>query len=567
MAPKLEHEQQNQSKERTASAKEIESQKPSVQLKAASYAQGKAALSPGANGGFESQQAALKPPPVQMKGGDIQKKDVHEIAAQGTQGGGSALPHGDKIQAAFGRHDVSGVQAHTGGAAAEANKSMGAEAYASGNNIAFKGAPDLHTAAHEAAHIVQQRGGVSLDGGVGKAGDSYEQHADSVADAVVSGQNAEGLLDRMAGGGAGATQATQQKSNPIQYFRRGGDKATDKGVNGWRIGENEEVAASQETGEGGYQLFTAAGKINTGNAALTSAKSGIILTKGPGTVKVGGKTLVEAKPTLNPAVATPDDGKLKDINAGKVEADDGSKTSDKLGLWADCGRASRVTTGGYVGANYKSGGKDAQTGKAGSPAAFSDEIYFQSMNEFLADPKNLPYLVEGIHFTDKSDPSSTIISPSTAKQARAQFIALSAGGTDAFSAAFGINEYANPDVGETYTMATEYDMPGFKYMGATWNFHWAGVIMKDGSDNITCEGYAIDPSSKIKAARQKYNKPADAAKLRDEIAQIRKWASNYIDRDFRIQMYGTTKKDQTFHHEHSESNTHGSRNSTFEAGK
>jgi hypothetical protein len=205
MTAEYEHEQQRQSKEGDAPAKEGEGQVPSVQLKGTSYAQGKAALSPGAAGGFETQQAALKPPPLQMKGGSVQKKDIHEIAAQGTRGSGSALPHGDAIQAAFGRHDVSGVQAHTGGAAAEANKSMGAEAYASGNNIAFKGAPDLHTAAHEAAHIVQQRGGVSLDGGVGKAGDSYEKHADSVADSVVSGQNAEGLLDQMAGGASGGS--------------------------------------------------------------------------------------------------------------------------------------------------------------------------------------------------------------------------------------------------------------------------------------------------------------------------------------------------------------------------
>ncbi len=33
----------------------------------------------------------------------------------------------------------------------------GAEAYASGNDVAFKSNPDLHTVAHEAAHVVQQR--------------------------------------------------------------------------------------------------------------------------------------------------------------------------------------------------------------------------------------------------------------------------------------------------------------------------------------------------------------------------------------------------------------------------
>jgi hypothetical protein len=60
------------------------------------------------------------------------------------------------------------------------------------------GAPDLHTAAHEAAHVVQQQAGVQLKGGVGAVGDSYELHADAVADAVVQGKSAEGLLDQMA---------------------------------------------------------------------------------------------------------------------------------------------------------------------------------------------------------------------------------------------------------------------------------------------------------------------------------------------------------------------------------
>jgi hypothetical protein len=49
---------------------------------------------------------------------------------------------------------------------------------------------------------VQQRAGVMLAGGVGAAGDRYEQHADAVADAVVAGRSAEGMLDTMAGGGA-----------------------------------------------------------------------------------------------------------------------------------------------------------------------------------------------------------------------------------------------------------------------------------------------------------------------------------------------------------------------------
>jgi LysM repeat protein len=192
-----------------------------VQLKGKSFVEQMAALSPNGADGFEAQQAKLRPSadPLQMKGGGVQKKDIHDLAAQGTQGSGGALPHLDAIQDSFGKHDVSNVQAHTGGAAADASKAMGAEAYASGNSIAFGSSPGLHTAAHEAAHIVQQRAGVSLKGGVGEAGDSYEQHADTVADAVVAGQSAEGLLDTMAG--SGETAAVQSKAVQLAPLEQG----------------------------------------------------------------------------------------------------------------------------------------------------------------------------------------------------------------------------------------------------------------------------------------------------------------------------------------------------------
>ena len=55
---------------------------------------------------------------------------------------------------------------------------MGAEAIASGTHVAFAGPPSLFTAAHEAAHVVQQAAGVDIDGGVGRDGDRYERHAD-----------------------------------------------------------------------------------------------------------------------------------------------------------------------------------------------------------------------------------------------------------------------------------------------------------------------------------------------------------------------------------------------------
>jgi hypothetical protein len=148
---------------------------------------------------------------------------ISALAAQGVSGSSGRLPHVDRIQAAFGRHDVGDVRAHTDASARDASERMGAEGYATGRDIGFSSSnPSLHTAAHEAAHVVQQRAGIQLKGGVGEAGDAYEQHADRVADLVVAGKSAESELSRFAGGGStGAPHAAGVQ----QKLKLTGDKA------------------------------------------------------------------------------------------------------------------------------------------------------------------------------------------------------------------------------------------------------------------------------------------------------------------------------------------------------
>jgi hypothetical protein len=139
--------------------------------------------------------------------------DPQATAADGVASATAALPHHEQIQASFGKHDVSHVRSQIGGDAAVAARGLGASAFAFGDRVGFASAPDLHTAAHEAAHVVQQSGGVQLEGGIdGGADDPHEQHADAVADAVVAGRSAEALLDERAGGAPTAT--VQRKIDP-----------------------------------------------------------------------------------------------------------------------------------------------------------------------------------------------------------------------------------------------------------------------------------------------------------------------------------------------------------------
>jgi hypothetical protein len=149
--------------------------------------------------------------------------EATHAAEAGTRGRGARLPHFDRIQQAFGRFDVSAVQAHTDAEAEEASQALGAQAFTFGDHVAFQGTPSLHTAAHEAAHVVQQRAGVQLQGGVGRVGDPHEQHADAVADAVVRGEAVDAMLARHAGSDERATrgEAGAGVQRKVQCFKNG----------------------------------------------------------------------------------------------------------------------------------------------------------------------------------------------------------------------------------------------------------------------------------------------------------------------------------------------------------
>lgn len=164
-----------------------------------------------------------------------------EIAARGVEGPGERLPFMDAIQKSAGR-DLGGIEAHIGGPAADACAELGATAYATGNKVAFASAPDLHTATHEATHVLQQSAGVQLKGGVGQVGDEHERQADAVGDAIVAGRSIAPHLPAVDALGGGAVGVQMQKgggkstppkgSTPlvVHVFHKGGKVTTWRGV-------------------------------------------------------------------------------------------------------------------------------------------------------------------------------------------------------------------------------------------------------------------------------------------------------------------------------------------------
>jgi len=191
---------------------------------------------------------------------------IHQAAQAGVAGPGERLPHYQAIQRSFGAaHDLSGVRGHVGGPAAGANEAMHATAFTTGEHVAFKASPDLWLAAHEAAHVVQQRGGVSLAGGVGRAGDSYERQADAVAGRVVSGRPAHDLL---AGSGAAGRAAVQRCGGVVH---EGCDCAQEAGEPK-KVEEtaSEMSVAVQRNGDGGF-LDRAEGALSSAVSTVESA--------------------------------------------------------------------------------------------------------------------------------------------------------------------------------------------------------------------------------------------------------------------------------------------------------
>ena len=116
--------------------------------------------------------------------------------------------------------------------------------------------------------------------------------------------------------------------------------------------------------------------------------------------------------------------------------------------------------------------------------------------------------------------------------ARVAFSKLDDGVQDELSRRARINDFADPAVGEGYTIVTESDWPGFNDGDMpVWNFHWAAVLAVDGTDRLTIEGY--------QDGRQRATD------------------------NWQLALYNTEKQGQTFNDDHGETGTHGSNFSTF----
>lgn len=179
--------------------------------------------------------------------GQVQRSPS-EIAAGGFSGGGGEIPHRAQMEQSFGR-DFSNVQAYSGGPARKANEDLGANAYAMGNQVAFKTAsPSPALVAHELTHVVQQTEGPAGSGAThGGIDTSGEAQAEAVEAAVASGKPATSVLG--GGGGGEGGPALSEAPGAAPPKKKGGEATTD----GSEEKEKAEVEkkAQEESGQSG----------------------------------------------------------------------------------------------------------------------------------------------------------------------------------------------------------------------------------------------------------------------------------------------------------------------------
>ena len=293
---------------------------------------------------------------------------VVEAAARGTGGSGEPYPFREQIQLGFGPHDIGDVRAHSGSRAAAEARALGARAFAFGDQVAFDGAPDLHTAAHEAAHVIQQRAGVQREndrGGSGDANDAYELHADAVADRIVRRQPAGALLDAMAPRSGSRAAALQHRAVQRKVTTKYGDFDTDK--------YDTVGGAGSETGVDIELTFDPGAKVDAKQIGLTQTVRDVL----------GGKAVV-IDPAMHKQVVPSGTGAGRQIDrttagqyANPLYATGVPGAKDKLGDTAT------VASWGQHGWHYTDGAGKAQHQKAilkdkpslGGPAKDSEQVF------------------------------------------------------------------------------------------------------------------------------------------------------------------------------------------------
>ncbi|HNC99489.1 MAG TPA: hypothetical protein PKW90_25370, partial [Myxococcota bacterium] len=356
---------------------------------------------------------------------------------------------------------------------------------------AFAGPPSLFVAAHEAAHIVQQRSGLVSEGAVGAPGDRLERQADGVAAAVVAGASVEGMLG--APGPAASAEAVQCYFLGNEVFNRSPSIPA-----GARISENGKLVLL-----GKQQLVATEGAIDTANAALEE-NSMVLMGRGD---KVdigfdlppdadGMQTIVfddyyEVRPRMNPETMNPHDpahalspahGDDDEVIAAKHLAymkrlDDVERDLAKLVVDAAGSKVFKTKEAARKADAWAEA--DAMRSELLKLQVFPIFRSFEGHKDrekLVADLEDLQARLHQFVLGEMLQ-TDAILLPNDCATCVSEMVGDHTRRTRDDSL------YAAPEIGSNYYTG----LPKPKHAALGWNFHWAGVVMADGSDRATLE--------------------------------------------------------------------------------
>ena len=464
-------------------------------------------------------------------------------AYQSHSNGSTQMPVGvrGKMERAFGQ-DFSGVKIHSGSSSAVG---LEAKAYTRGEEVHFapgEYAPESKKGqellGHELAHVVQQRSGkvqptTQLKGVGVNTDQGLESEADRQGKAAAQGRQVRNTAN-----------TSNASADVIQgYFVKSYSKnTTTPGT--WRQADDLSMVARESAPQ--HELYAEKGKAEESNKKLEAVGSGIELveTSEQATFIEGRVKKPKRQATLT---------KVEPRN--KLNNTEG----DTMKLWADCGKSNSVVVGGSdrcaLYPDTEGGTKQVSGGHA---TELKSNMFLEILKDRMenaedeGEKKKIQEVIDeanskdqGIQeayekYTSETDDEMRKVLYSEWEQKmdekaeilRKYYSKIPWEEREAIDKQFKINRYANPGVGQGYTMSSGgashnlFREPGQPQI-YSWNFHWGGVVMEsnDKKDKVVLENYATgDPAEKNT-----------------------KWD---------LMMYGTQQESETFHKQHKDSKAH-----------
>lgn len=226
------------------------------------------------------------------QGVEVDRGEHAEAAAHGVEGASAqaatlhalsgtarALPHAELLKAAFGKHSVADVEAHTDAQAQVGLEAMGARGLAGADRVVLSADADVAETARQTATALAKQ--AEADGQI-TAGDAGDREAlvDAIAERTAAGRDAEDLLDRLTretGGrgeqGAASASAAGWDGVGAGEVHGAVDKDPDEAVTEGELSADEIEAAREEAEARGTAAEVAQPwferLVGTGDAAAT----------------------------------------------------------------------------------------------------------------------------------------------------------------------------------------------------------------------------------------------------------------------------------------------------------